>query len=586
VTPIAVELCVGGRDLTEPRLSPNGTWIGWVETVQRVSRLLLRSLGDDGRSDVIESPAPRPGRALGGGCWCWTADGNGVVYAAADGNIWLHMVGSEARQLTDVEPRTAQAPCVSPDGAFVVFVVDQVEVWRVALAGGAPERLDVGSADFCFDPAVDPTSTVVVWQGWNVPDMAWDGARIEHLALASRLRSSTVVDGSLQQPRFLPDGRLICVADDRGWANVVIDGRPVVAEDVEHAGPTWGLGQRSIAASPDGRLVAFTRNERGFGRLCIADIATGEVREVARGVHGQLSWQGDRIAALRTGARTPTQVVVHDAHDLSRTVLDVGPPAEWTDAELIEPELVEISADDGATVHARLYCADDSSDRLICWVHGGPTDQWQVTFMPRVAYWRSRGWNVLVPDHRGSTGHGRVYQQALRRRWGELDVTDTLAAVAHAHAHGWGTPATTALFGGSSGGFTVLGALARDDRPGIACGVVSYPVSDLGDLSERSHRFERHYTATLVDPAQYPARSPVTFAHRITVPLLVFHGEDDPVVPVAQSRVLVERMCAAGADVELVVYPGEGHGFRIREHQIDEYRRIEAFLALHMPVRG
>jgi dipeptidyl aminopeptidase/acylaminoacyl peptidase len=409
--------------------------------------------------------------------------------------------------------------------------------------------------------------------------------------MRSMVRTRVACDGSLQQPRFLRDGRLVCVDDSGGWANVTVDGTPPADEPLEHAGPTWGLGQRSFAVSPDVRRVAFTRNELGFGRLCIARVDGGGVREIARGIHGQLSWEGRRIAALRTGARTPTEVVVYDERDaLHRRVLDVGPSHAWADVELAEPELVEIPVETvqgvGCTVHARLYRAAGAARGLICWVKGGPTDQWQVTFMPRVAFWRSRGWNVLVPDHRGSTGHGRAYQQALRGRWGELDVTDTLGAIAHAHSHGWGTCGSTALFGGSAGGFPVLGALAAEDRPQVACAVVSYPVSDLADLAERSHRFERHYTATLVDAHQWAERSPVTFAHRITTPLLVFHGEEDPVVPVAQSRVLVERMRVRGAEVGLVVYPGEGHGFRLAEHQIDEYRRIDAFLELHMPVRG
>jgi dipeptidyl aminopeptidase/acylaminoacyl peptidase len=465
-----------------------------------------------------------------------------------------------------------------------------MELWSVPLEGGVATRLDDGSADFCFDPASDPSSAQLAWQAWNVPHMPWDAARIERLDIASMQRATIVFDGALQQPRFLRDGRVICVGDARGFSNVTVDGRPVVEEPLEHAAPTWGLGQRSFAVSPDGRHVAFTRNERGFGRLCIAALDGSDVREVARGVHGQLSWEGHRLAALRTGARTPTQVVVYDEADgFRRSVLDIGPLPGWADVELAEPELVEVPVepvdDAGSTVHARLYRADEPRG-LICWVKGGPTDQWQVTFMPRIAFWRSRGWNVLVLDHRGSTGHGRAYQQALRGRWGQLDVDDTLAVIAHAHAQGWGTPESTALFGGSAGGFTVLGALAIGGRPHVSCAVVSYPVSDLADLAERSHRFERHYIATLVDPQQWAVRSPVTFAHRIVTPLLVLHGEDDPVVPVAQSSVLVERMRVRCAEVDLVVYPGEGHGFRRAEHQIDEYRRTEAFLELHMPVRG
>ena len=164
---------------------------------------------------------------------------------------------------------------------------------------------------------------------------------------------------------------------------VLPDHRPTRESLGRRGGPTWGLGQRSFAVSPDGARVAFTRNEAGFGRLCVVDVATGAVHEVARGVHGQLSWSGDRLAALRTGARTPTQIVVHDTTTTwERTVVDVG-PADWDLDSLVEPELVEVAARDGATVHARLYRADDPTDRLMCFVHGGPTDQWQVAFHPR-----------------------------------------------------------------------------------------------------------------------------------------------------------------------------------------------------------
>ena len=195
---------------------------------------------------------------------------------------------------------------------------------------------------------------------------------------------------------------------------------------------------------------------------------------------------------------------------------------------------------------------------------------------------------MLVPDHRGSTGHGRSYQQALRGRWGDLDVGDIIDTITHAHAHGWGSPAHTAIVGSSAGGFTALGVVAR--RPDLlAAAIVSYPVTDLSDLAERSHRFERHYTDSLIGPLPeakflYDERSPLNFAARlIGTPLLVMHGDSDPVVPIEQSRNFVERCVEAGGNAEFVVYEGEGHGFRKPENQLDEYRRMHTFLTTYVP---
>jgi dipeptidyl aminopeptidase/acylaminoacyl peptidase len=610
---ITIDACVGGRDLTEPRLSADGRWL--VVAVGDADGTALVRFDLDAvapaAEPVVTTPAPRVGRGMGGGCWCFAAGDRAIVYAGVDGNLWWQALDDPAsapRRLTDHGPdRVAQAPHASADGGHVVYVVDQSEVWHLEVPTGSSVRLDDGSADFCFDPQVTPCGTAATWLAWNVPNMPWDHSRVVRASFDGRVREEFVPRHGVQQPRHAPDGTRVCVRDDTGWNNVWWGDRPLVDEPFEHAGPTWGLGQRSFDVSPDSTQVAYTRNESGFGRLCIAAVPgtragdgcadVGEapaVRELGRGVHGQLSWSGGRIAALRTGARTPTELVVYDVATGDRRTVAVASTAVWDRDLLVEPETLTVPTDDGV-VHARLYRADAAHrapgepPRTICWLHGGPTDQWQVTFMPRVAYWRAQGWDVLVPDHRGSTGHGRDYQQALRGRWGELDVADVAAVVRHAHHTGLAAPARTVLIGGSAGGFTVLGVLRH--HPGAAAAaVVAYPVADLADLAERSHRFERHYTRTLVgEPPAPPAiderardRSPTWFADRITTPLLVLHGEDDPVVPVGQSRVLVERIRAAGGTVELVVYPGEGHGFRRREHQVDEYQRIAAFLARHV----
>jgi dipeptidyl aminopeptidase/acylaminoacyl peptidase len=110
-----------------------------------------------------------------------------------------------------------------------------------------------------------------------------------------------------------------------------------------------------------------------------------------------------------------------------------------------------------------------------------------------------------------------------------------------------------------------------------------YPVTDLADLAARSHRFEAHYTVSLVGPLSsrdlYRERSPLTFADHIRAPLLVLHGDADPVVPIEQSVRLVDRIRSSGGDIEFHVIEGEGHGFRAVENKLAEYQLIGDFVS-------
>jgi dipeptidyl aminopeptidase/acylaminoacyl peptidase len=582
---IGVEMCLAGRELTEPTLSPDGRTVAFAACWGSSVAIVTVPVGGGPERIVTTSPAPTPGRGFGGGCFAWLPDAAGLVYAASDGNIWLQPVpGGVAHPISAVADGTRlEAPAVASDGRSLVAVRDQAEVWQFAITADVNDtgtRIDDGSADFVFDPVavrLDGTGGWV-WTAWNVPDMPWDSSRAELVHHGGGTLQTITPPAAIQQIRQHPDGRLLSVRDDTGWSNIWLGDRPLVDETVEHAGPTWGMGQRSYAVSPDGSRVAFTRNERGFGRLCVADAATGVVTEIARGVHGQLGWSGDRLVALRSGARTPTQVVAYDTITWDRTVLAIGPVAGWESAALPEPELVEVDHD-GVTLHARRYVAGEG--RTLCWVHGGPTAQWQVEFMPRIAYWWAAGWDVLVPDPRGSTGHGRAYQQALRNEWGVLDVADTAAILAGSHRRGWSSPSRTVMMGGSSGGLTALGVLGR--HPGLAAGgVVLYPVVDLESLAEQTHRFEAHYTVSLVGPPgdvlRHRTRSPLAYADRIDVPVLVMHGDADPVVPLASTITFAERVRAAGGEVELVVMDGEGHGFRDPVNRRAEFEHTGRFL--------
>ncbi len=601
-------MCGRGRVLAEPRLSPDARSVAFVATAGGRAALVVVAVDGGPEVVVTSDPRPPPTAAYGGGTFDWTPSSDGLVYVGADRLLYFQpLAGGAARLVVGDGP--VAAPAVSPDGSRVAYVRDGRHVAVASLVDGGPWPVRLSAhPDFAFDPAWSPDGGTVAWQEWDVPAMPWDDSRIMVASSDGAGRPVAVALGTepmaVSQPRFAPGGAALAfLCDAGGWLNVWranadgSDARPLVDEAAEHGGASWGPGQRSYAWSPDGRQLALCRNESGFGRLCVVSSEPDgtDIRELDRGVYTGLTWVGDRVCGLRSGARTPDQVVALSVGDAGpepaparRATLARGPVAGFEAAGLVEPELVSWDGEDipglGATVHGRLYRgrAGEAPGLLLVWIHGGPTGQTQVAFNARVAFFCDRGANVLLVDYRGSTGWGRDYAQALRGEWGRLDVDDTAAAMRAAALRGWGDARRMVPIGGSAGGLTVLLLLARHPEL-CAAGVDLYGVTDLFDLDETTHRFEAHYLRSIVGelPAEairYQERSPITVAAGITAPLLVLQGSADNVVPQAQSASLVAAVRAAGGTVEYQVYDGEGHGWNRAEVVEDELQRTWAFL--------
>lgn len=605
---ISASMAAEGRVLAEPRLSPDGSGVAFLATAAGTARIVVVDLDERVERVLTTSPPPVPSQAYGGGAFDWLPDGSGVVYSGVDGCLWRQSAAGGPPVRLTAGPGPVAAPAVSPDGTRVAYVIDTatVAVASTDPDGPWPVRLSSG-ADFALDPAWSPDGRTVAWHTWDVPAMPWDESRIVVGDVDGGGDPKTVGGGpgiAVSQPRWSSGATLGFLDDSSGWTNVVADDVRI-DERVEHGGPTWGPGDRSWCWSPDGTRVAYTRNEDGFGSLHVRELASGRDERLGRAVHGALSWaravtngkHADRICAIRSGGVTPTAIVVYDLatsgdRQHERRTVAIGPVTGF-EGVLAEPEVVRWNAPDGAEILGRLYrptdCCLGEPPPMICWVHGGPTGQWDVQFRPRFGYWNDRGWAVLVPDHRGSTGHGRAFRQALHGRWGELDVVDCAAGIRAAGEHGWGDRRRMVVMGSSAGGFTVLNLLASEADL-CAAGVDLFGVADLFDLDETTHRYEAHYLHSIVGPlpdaaARYRERSPVNRADAITAPLLILQGDADKVVPLAQSEAIASRLRALGRTVELHVYEGEGHGWGRPQTVIDELERSESFLRRHV-LRG
>ncbi len=589
-----------GRALAEPRWSPDGKWLAYLESFDGHGDVMLAPAAGGPPLRLTAEPGAQPTASYGGGILCWI-DAGTVGFVAPDGQLHaISVEGGPTRQLTRLDGRAA-APSASPDGRRVACMVSTKTDQQIALIdvrGEAwPARVSSGG-DFTLDPTLSADGSVA-WHAWDVPNMSWDGGQI-HLRTPDG--ESRAVDGgddvSVSQPRFSPDGRTLAYVSDRsGWWNLWIydvaggERHPLIQEEAEHGGPIWGPGGMRYAWSPDGRRIAFVRSAAGFSGIHVVDVAGGTSRPLGPqdGSVSAVSWSpvGDRLAVIWGNASSPTRVATLDSQSGEMQVVGLGFAAGFEAAGTPPPEAISWPTPDGTRAHGLLYRpVGVERPPLLVLVHGGPNGHVEAGFNARTSYWVDRGWSVLQVNYRGSSGYGRAYLQALRGQWGVHDVTDTVSGARYVADRGLADGARMAVMGGSAGGFTVLLCLAQHPDM-FAAGVDLFGVADLFRLAEETHRFEAHYMDTMIGPLpatyqRYVDRSPLTVADRIERPLLILQGDKDEVVPLNQSEAIRDQLKARGVTVEMKVYEGEGHGWQKLASVTDELERVEAFLRRHV----
>jgi dipeptidyl aminopeptidase/acylaminoacyl peptidase len=218
-----------------------------------------------------------------------------------------------------------------------------------------------------------------------------------------------------------------------------------------------------------------------------------------------------------------------------------------------------------APTNADAVAPDGALPPVIVKSHGGPTAFAYADFNLTSQFWTSRGVGVLDVNYGGSSHYGRAYRNRLWGQWGVVDVRDCVDAVRVVVERGLADPARIAIMGGSAGGYTTLQALVSSDV--FSAGLSDYGVSDLSTLATDTHKFESHYTDRLVAPwpegkELYEERSPIHHLDRLRSPMLLQQGADDRVVPPSQAKQMADAVRAKGLPVALVMYEGEGHGFR------------------------
>jgi dipeptidyl aminopeptidase/acylaminoacyl peptidase len=267
---------------------------------------------------------------------------------------------------------------------------------------------------------------------------------------------------------------------------------------------------------------------------------------------------------------------VRPSSGAARAVTDVN--ARWNTTTIAQPEFVKYKTLDGLDIEAALLkpLGSASGKRpFVVLVHGGPTGRWADAFEPWGQLLAARGYVVLYPNVRGSTGYGQRFVEMNRADWGGGDYKDVMAGVDWAIAQGLADPNRLGIGGWSYGGYMAAWAVTQTTR--FKAAVSGAPVIDLASEfgTEAGSAYDEWFYGTPYERLQgFINGSPITFVKNAKTPTLLLQGEADETDPIGQSQQFYRGLKRYGVDAELVIYPREPHGLREEKHLLDRLNRI------------
>jgi dipeptidyl aminopeptidase/acylaminoacyl peptidase len=555
------QLTVSNERQTQPTWSPDGKWIAYISDYD----------GDEQWDIFLVSPKTgqvvnlTKTREIAEESPTWSHDGRYLAYTVKPKTSSVFEIDVYDTVMRDVKhltlgtakDRMNVAPIWSTDGAFIVYTQEQ--------AKGTDSNVFVVNVESAQSTLLTPHEGE---QLYSANDISPDGRSV--------LITSNAVDG------YENVGLLDIGTKKIRW----------ITQD------KWQISGENF--SPDGKAITYTANVDGSTEICLYDLVAGRARALslpkgvnqAAGRPSPFAADQSRLLYYRTGPTAPGDLWVYNlpdgkSHQLTHSLVGGVRPED-----MVEPYLVHYPSKDGKwTISAFVYMPynlpRNSEHPAIVYVHGGPTSQTMNTFNRFVQYMANQGYIVIAPNYRGSTGYGKDFQQANLFDMGGGDLQDVLAAADIIKQTGYVDSKKLILMGGSYGGYLTMMGVTK--APEVwAAGVPIVPfVNWFTEIQNEDPVLQQSDLATMGDlvknKALYEDRSPINFVDRITAPLYLLAGGNDPRCPKSEAQQVVDAIKKRGGVAEYKVYENEGHGFSKVENQIDAYKRIAEFLKAHVP---
>ncbi len=597
-SPITTEM-ITAKSISLMEVAISGEDIYWVESRPSESgRCAIMRLTADGQITECTPPdfyVRTTVHEYGGGAFMVE---DGVIYFSnfKDHHLYRQPLGGQPEILTPadgyyyadliLDKQRNRIICIredhTADGEAVNTIVS------VSLSGN-DERILVHGSNFYSSARLSPDGNQLAYLTWNHPNMPWDGCELwlANVNADGTLHGSKLIAGSVTesvfQPEWSPEGMLHFVGETSGWWNLYRwindDVEALCPMEAEFGEPQWVFGMSTYGfVSPTKILCCYSQNS--LWHLAYLDTSSKKLTHIGTPF--------TQIEGVRVGngfaifiAGSPTQPYTLVRMDTSTGKMEsIKQAFEVTvDADYLSTATPITFPTTGGKEAYAIYYAPKNKDYvglegerppLMVMSHGGPTSATVTALRYSLQYWTSRGFAVLDVNYGGSTGYGRIYRQRLNGNWGIVDVDDCCNGALYLVEKGLADPNRLAIRGGSAGGYTTLACLTFRNEV-FKAGASYYGISDLEVLEIDTHKFESRYSHSLIGP--YPERkdlyfdrSPIHFIQNLSCPIILFQGDEDKVVPPAQSQMMFEAVRDKELPVAYLLFEGEQHGFRKAEN--------------------
>jgi len=592
-------------DLPRPmaeRVSPDLAWIAWTWFGRGRAADVYVAPTDGSAAPVRLTDTAQDSMVVS-----WGPDSRTLIVAEdqdGDERVRLYAVDRTrpfARTLlTDAEPRYfLRGGRLHPNGRWLIYAANwdgerEIEahcIWRQDIVSGERRILARPHRPAGASPLLNDQGTLILQ---HRKDRRPSGTQVWLVDIEGRDAREIVTAGDALKAHasWLPDGQRAVVVAETGTHDRVgvwdaRDGslRWLIddpARAIEDARAARGCPLIVVEETRDARLRTSLLDPETGLETPVA-VSSGSLSPLARLPDG--AWIGSRYAAT-----APRDLVRFDLtatgpehfHSLTR----LAEATALTASDLAPAEDFRWTAPDGLPIQGWLYRAEAPALGTVLHVHGGPTAHSEDRLTALVQYLVRRGFNVLEPNYRGSTGFGLAFREAIKAEgWGGMEQADITAGIDALIAAGIARPGTVGITGTSYGGYSAWCAITREPRWRVAAAAPICGMTDLVVDYETTRPDIRPYSEEMMGgtpaeaPQRYRDRSPIHFVDHIRGDLLIVQGMRDPNVTPDNVTAVTAALDRAAIPYRVLAFADEGHGIRKPANQRTLYPALAEFFA-------